>query len=72
MKFSGVCPKCGGEHILLVEGKAGPYGVGNNIPVGMTIFSYAMVDRYICLRCGYSEEWIPGEDLGRLEKQYSK
>lgn len=47
----------------MVRGNAGAYGSGNNIPVGMTIFTYVPVDRYICGHCGYSEEWIRKDDL---------
>ena len=56
MKNTGVCPKCGGAQIIRIEGQAKAYGAGNNIPVGMTIFSYVRVPRYVCMDCGYSEE----------------
>ena len=72
MKNSRMCPKCSGCRIIVIPGTTGPYGVGNNIPVGMTVFSYANVDRYLCADCGYSEEWIKREDLERIEKKYDK
>ncbi|MDO5560928.1 MAG: hypothetical protein Q4F95_15205 [Oscillospiraceae bacterium] len=40
MKISHKCPKCASIDILRVEGSAQAYGAGNNIPVGITIFSY--------------------------------
>ncbi len=67
LKKSGVCPKCGGHDIFKAKGSAGPYGSGNNIMTGMTIFSAVGVDRYICRHCGFSEEWIDTEDMERLE-----
>lgn len=70
MKNSGVCPKCRGEDILRIEGNAGAYGSGNNIPVGATIFSYVKVHRYLCCDCGYSEEWIDKRDIPKLKKKY--
>lgn len=69
MKNTRVCPKCSGTGILIIKGNIGPYGVGNNIPAGL---SYAKVDRYLCTSCGYSEEWVNSEDIGRLVKKYGK
>ena len=63
MKNTGVCPKCGCSEIVRIEGQARSYGAGNNIPVGLTIFSYIKVPRYVCMACGYSEEWIDEKDL---------
>jgi ribosomal protein S27AE len=57
MKQSQLCPKCGASDILFIPGNAGAYGAGNNIPAGATVFSYVKVNRYLCCRCGYSEEW---------------
>ena len=31
MKNTHICPKCNGTDIIKIEGKAGAYGVGNNI-----------------------------------------
>ena len=70
MKITGVCPKCGNSNIIRIEGQAKAYGAGNNIPVGMTIFTYVKVPRYLCLECGYSEEWIDQEDLPVLEEKF--
>lgn len=70
MKYTGVCPKCGQAQIIRIEGQAKAYGAGNNIPVGITIFSYVKVHRYLCLMCGFSEEWIDQEDLPKLEEHF--
>ena len=72
MKNTKECPKCGSGKILRIDGNTGPYGVGNNIPVGKTIFSYAKVNRYLCCNCGYSEEWLDSEDIERIAKKYGK
>ena len=58
MKLTRVCPKCGASDIVRIDGYTGPYGTGNNVMTGKTIFSGVNVNRYVCLRCGYSEEWI--------------
>jgi len=67
MKNSKRCPKCQGENILRFDGRCGPYGSGNNIMAGNTIFSGVNVNTYVCIDCGYTEEWIDKEDLARLE-----
>ena len=66
MKHSRTCPKCGSTDIILVPGSSKAYGAGNNIQVGMTIFSAVLVDRYVCGYCGYSEEWIDQKDIAKL------
>lgn len=70
MKNSHKCPKCGGTDLLKIPGKAGPYGAGNNIQVGMTYFSAVLVDRYVCCSCGYSEEWINRGDIEKLKDKF--
>ena len=72
MKNKRICPKCNSTDILLVPGKAGAYGSGNNIQTGMTIFSAVLVHRYVCCSCGYSEEWIDKEDIQKLKKKYDR
>ena len=72
MKNKRICPKCNSTDILLVPGKAGAYGYGNNIQTGMTVFSAVLVHRYICCSCGYSEEWIDKEDIQKLKKKYDR
>ena len=71
MKTTGKCTKCASPEILKVPGRAGPFGSGNNIPVGATIFSSVMVTRYLCSRCGYSEEWVESaSDLQKVRDKY--
>lgn len=71
MKHSKVCPKCGAVDMIRIEGHAGAYGVGNNIPTGWSNFSSVPVTRYVCCRCGFSEEWIEGEKhLVRLKDKF--
>ena len=71
MKNTKICPKCSGTDIIKIQGKVGPYGVGNNIQVGWTNLSAILVHRYLCCECGYSEEWIDKEDAQKLKKKYS-
>ncbi len=70
MKQTHICPKCQSTDIIHVPGKAGAYGAGNNIQLGWTNFSAVLVHRYVCGRCGYSEEWIDKADLRALKDKF--
>lgn len=72
MKNNNTCPKCQCKDILIIPGKVGPYGSGNNIQVGWSVFSSSLVNRYVCCNCGFSEEWIDNEDIIKLKKKYQK
>ena len=67
MKNGRKCIKCAGENIVRVDGRCGPYGSGNNIMLGATIFSGINVNTYICTDCGYTEEWIDTCDLDKIK-----
>lgn len=67
MKNNNICPKCNSNDIKRVNGSSRGYGAGNNIMVGATIFSAVNVNRYICLNCGYCEEWIDKEDISKIK-----
>lgn len=70
MKNTHKCPKCGNNELVKVPGSARAYGAGNNIVVGLTYFSAVLVDRYVCCRCGFSEEWINQAGIQKLKKKY--
>jgi predicted nucleic-acid-binding Zn-ribbon protein len=63
MKNKGICVKCGSTEIVRFDGYCGAYGTGNNLMTGKSIFSTVNVNRYVCLGCGYTEEWIDTDDL---------
>ena len=67
MKINRICPKCQSNDIIRFDGYTGAYGVGNNVMTGNTIFSTVNVNRYICCRCGYTEEWIDQEDMEKIK-----
>lgn len=70
MKNTHVCAKCNGNDIIMIEGKEGAYGSGNNIQTGWTKSSVVLVNRYLCCNCGYSEEWIDKQDIQKLKDKY--
>ncbi len=70
MKNSYHCPKCDSHDILRVPGPASVGYSQNKIPTGF--FSSGNIDRYVCLSCGFTEEWIPSaKDLEKLRKKYA-
>ncbi len=64
MKHTKICPKCNSADILRFDGYQGAYGSGNNLVTSM--FSAVNVNRYVCCRCGYTEEWIDRQDLEKV------
>ncbi len=67
MKNIRICPKCQSSDIVRIDGNVSSYGAGNNIMIGATIFSAIKVNRYICCKCGFSEEWIDREDIEKVK-----
>ena len=67
MKNTKICPKCNHSDIVRIDGICGPYGAGNNLMTGNTIFSAVKVDTYICLACGYTEEWIDKDGIDKIK-----
>lgn len=62
MKYTGRCPKCENNEIKYVSG-TNQSKIG--IPLGIT--SWVAVDRYICLQCGYIEQYVDtSQSLQRL------
>ena len=67
MKHTHQCPKCGSLDIRRFVGEEQGYGVGNNIRMGF--FAQAIVTRYLCYSCGYSEEWVESPYLEKLREK---
>ena len=64
MKNSNTCPKCKSKNIKRVSGE-NQSKIG--VPTGM--LSWAAVSRYVCLDCGYIEEYIDSKEaLKKLAK----
>lgn len=71
MKYTGACPKCHMSDIIRAPGEVGPYGSGNNIPIGRFFARPVLVSRYVCLNCGFVEEWVDApEDLATLRRKF--
>jgi hypothetical protein len=72
MRNSKACPKCQSNDVVRIPGMVGAYGAGNCINVGRTIFSSVTVTRYLCVTCGFSEEWVDAaDDLAKIKKKYA-
>ncbi|HPH03590.1 MAG TPA: hypothetical protein PK297_11590 [Spirochaetota bacterium] len=56
MKTHAVCPKCGSGEIA-VSGGSGRQG-HNVILTGWTYLSAVACEQYICLGCGYVEQYV--------------
>jgi hypothetical protein len=63
---SGVCPKCGAKDIRLDESRLSHR---NYLALGFTAWSLGAplrIQNYICISCGYLENYVRTEDLERL------
>ena len=67
MKNTKICPKCSSSDIVRIDGYTGAHGAGNNILTGSTIFTAVNVNRYVCCKCGFTEEWIDREDIEKVK-----
>lgn len=56
MKNTRTCPKCASKRIMVIERKT------QDAYIPTSIFSFAIVNKYICADCGFAEEWIASED----------
>ena len=65
---NGVCPKCQSTEIY-TDARQPKRGDRCSLPV--TTWTKVFVDLYICLRCGFFEEYIRPEDL-KNEKMMEK
>lgn len=70
MKTTKICPKCQSREILMIPGSIDNLGSGDHIKTGLGPFSYVEVDRYVCVECGYSEEWINKRYISKLIDKY--
>ena len=68
MKYSAHCPKCSSVDLIMIEGN----GMNQNQIVSLTKWgtSSAIIDRYICGSCGYTEEYVKMTD--KFEKWVAK
>jgi hypothetical protein len=59
--LNGICPKCGSEEVYSGANrsrKTNGYGM-NAIPIkGRFVPSFAALDNYVCIGCGYVESYI--------------
>ncbi|MBI1388444.1 MAG: hypothetical protein GC154_08350 [bacterium] len=70
MKNSGQCPKCGGEDVKRISGGNPMQGYRNYVVTGLGGWvTSVLITRYLCLTCGYSEEWVDSQDdLEKIRK----
>lgn len=70
MKNTAQCSKCSSVNIFKVEGKK--FNQNSNRQM-VSAFKFIAITRFICLGCGYTEEWVTNEkELDQLHKRKSK
>lgn len=71
MKNTKQCPKCTGQEIIVVKGFHTLWTGADSISVNVIKTGWhclASVDRYICEKCGYSEEWLDKDELEKVKQ----
>lgn len=65
------CPKCLASDIIRVPAVKGGYGTGNFVVLGMWARKRVPVTRYVCSKCGFTEEWIDdASDIVELRQRF--
>lgn len=76
MKYTGHCTKCNSDKV--VEIKSNRYNTNQYVYLNSWGTKYTIVDRYICTRCGFTEEYAHLDEKSKknlqdlLEKNGSK
>ena len=72
MKNTHQCPKCGSANIVK-EDRNNSMSYNNYITVKHNWAKFVLMARYICLHCGYTEEWVDNvDDLEKIEQKLKK
>jgi predicted RNA-binding Zn-ribbon protein involved in translation (DUF1610 family) len=71
MRHSFICPKCNSSQVVLLEGTR--YNQAAIIYLNR-LGSTAVMDRYVCTACGFTEQWVQlDEKFNRwVEKQHEE
>jgi predicted nucleic-acid-binding Zn-ribbon protein len=65
MKHKGVCPKCASGDILT---NYNGLQQGHRSFIGISIFSTIQVATYICMQCGFVEEYLSDSGMKNTSK----
>jgi len=70
MRYSNTCPQCQGTEITRIPSSYSPFSAYRNcIPISW--FRNIDVTRYLCINCGFIEEWVEGAtNLDTLRNEY--
>ena len=67
----GSCPKCESKEVYKSPKPSGLKGINNVNTIPVTSLSYALLDNYVCLNCGYSESYILKEkDKEKIKRKW--
>ena len=74
MLHTRICPKCGARGIQRIPDNPGRDTAGNNIyTTTLTRSGKIPVIRYVCLSCGYVENWVENpEQLEKLRRSFGR
>ena len=67
MKYSNECPKCFSNEIIEILGSR--YNASSVIYLNKWNTKYVMIDRYLCSRCGFVEEYSRMDEKSKKNLQ---
>jgi predicted nucleic-acid-binding Zn-ribbon protein len=68
MKNTSSCPRCRSSDVARVPAEPGR---GHALAGPLGVVTGVAMTRFVCCRCGYSEEWVEAaEDLAAVKKRY--
>ncbi|RLD19531.1 MAG: hypothetical protein DRI69_08165 [Bacteroidetes bacterium] len=56
MKHTFQCPKCESTDVIKIEGQR--YNQNHIVSLTNWGTNHAVIDRFLCTHCGYTEEWL--------------
>ena len=60
MKYKLICPKC--ESTEIIRPRGSKYNTSFRVSLDKWGSRFANIDRYICVNCGFTEEWVIMDD----------
>ena len=67
MKKTGICPKCGGKHIVYFDKLNLDAATLGNLGVFRGFLKFSRFEAFMCKNCGYIELYLPEKELSKFK-----
>lgn len=70
MKNTNTCPKCQSKDVVNISSQSSNRYT-NDLPVGIWSWQTVPLARYVCVNCGFTEEWIAAQEhIEKIRAEY--